>query len=277
MYIVHLGCKYLVYISFPVLQMHRVYATSRGAGLDLGDRAEVIVRKGAKIHELVDAALAWGQPHTAYIFGGLPDMVKKEEDTRSGYQEFVMREPVDTCVQRVVAIYERASQLLKEAEIVPVFATVVPMDIGKWNCMRLRQGRTSRLVYQGEYIQQQARHEAACIEVAHRIRHLNAQANVITPYMASVVMKHRNRRYTFHYDVLVDGVHGKQQAQQQWSSLLCKAIERNLTVHSMRIAKRSRDCMDDDDDEAGEDKRGWRNERFRQEGAGAWGVRRIVM
>ncbi len=278
MYIVHLGVN-IQYISFPVLQMHRVYATSRGAGLDLGDRAEVVVRKGAKIQELVDVALAWGQPHTAYIFGGLPDMVMKEEDARDKYQEFVMRETVDACVQRVVATYESASHLLKGADILPVFATVVPMDIGKWNNMRLRQGKTRRLVYQQEYGQQQARHEAACVEVSHRIRHLNAQASVITPYLASVVMKRRNRRYTFHYDILVDGVHGNQRAQQQWSSLLYKAIEKNSTVHSIRVAKRSRDCMDDDDDddEAGEDKRGWRNERFGQEGAGAWGVRRIVM
>ena len=136
--------------------MHRVYATSCGAGLELGDRAEVVVMEGAKIQELVDAALAWGQPHTAYIFGGLPDMVVKEEDTQNGYQEFMMRETVDACVQRVVAIYKRASCLLNGTDIVPVFATVMPMDIGKWNHMCLRQGRTSRLVYQGEYIQQQA-------------------------------------------------------------------------------------------------------------------------
>ena len=71
-------------------------------------------------------------------------------------------------------------------------------------------------------------------------------------------------------------MHGKRRAQQQWSSLLCKAIEKNLTVDSVRAAKHSRDCMDEndddyDDDEADGDKLGWQNETFRQEGARAWG------
>ena len=191
-------------------------------------------------------------------------------------------------------LYEEAGKTCLAAGITPIFATILLMQISYWNWLWKRQGKTDRLFYETEYEQQQLQHEAACKEMARKIPNINSRNGVITPFVASVILKRQRHRYSFNYQSFEDRVHGDEVAAEMCSRFLRRAIEKNREVYyaiteSMdkpreeeqarpvtSIPKRSRE---EEGYESGDGqqslKQSWKYEREESE-TPSWGIRRVV-
>lgn len=280
-----------------------MYATSRGKNLLLED-IEIIVVPGAKLHQLLAKALEFDKPHVAYFVGGLPDMVQRYRDVRfPKYQEMVVLEGAEECCERVTKIYNDVATSCLNTGVTPVFATILPMQIEEWNCLRKRQGKTDRLFYSGTYGEQQERHEVACVEMIKRITNINSRNGVITPYLASAIVKCKKRRYTFQYHLLTDGVHMNEIGAEMCSKLLERSVAKNRVIlvpqaappqqepeHTRKVWMGKRKAEDDSDsgrDEVGHTRKVWiegDNSDSEDEGKRSWqferartGLRKVVM
>ena len=171
-------------------------------------------------------------PMIAYVGAGIPDITEKREyqNWRGKYQEVIM-DWKDSDYDRLQAEYRVTEMTLKGKGVIPIFATIPPMDIKNWNEHRnTPQGRwgkrgTDYLLFQSEYQRMQHKQVEVITRMNNFIRELNRQNDALDLDLAKFVMipregcQNRPTRYRVNtgHAKLVDGCHPTPSLAKQWS------------------------------------------------------------
>ena len=184
---------------------------------------------GGKIEQLVEEALGIlsitgyerRRDSLVYVGGGLPDITTKYKERN--YQEVVCVGEPDDIVEEVIGKMEVGAERIASAGGVPIFCTVTPMDIARWNQTRLARRKTKYLRQEYNYGIMQEKHEDIVIELNRRIDSLNQQYHMQTPRLGAIVFPKRGALggYRFRRDRLsADGCHLTDFTTQKWIDLL---------------------------------------------------------
>ena len=250
--------------------MNIAIASSRGEGLedvikelDPSSNLEVIYSSGAKLMRIMHTALPIikKNPHHnihIYIVGGYCDLTERLgyqmniNGREKRYEEFVFREAPESAVPRVIGLLHRVNEALSQTNSTPIFCTIPPSHLHKWNTTRLSQpGKTCMLNYTEEdYIHMQRQLIHSIVEINKHIIGINKDNGVHTPKLADTILKKKGkgRGYRMNADGLVDGVHPttginqttgepepNNNTRRRWAELILEAVSIN---RAPRLAKR---------------------------------------
>ena len=200
------------------------------------------------VTDIIDEHYRRGRPTNshAYIIGGYVDLTYREVinnyciwNSRTGhrqyvrYEEVIFRENVEESYLKAIYRYAHAARRLKSEGIRPVFATIPPSSLYKWNEFRLYFGRTAFLQHTSQYSSMQEGLMAAVVKINGFICKLNALNGMYTPYLAGTVVKTHaadGRGPILQYEKLYDGVHANDELIEQWAKKIRKAININRTT-----------------------------------------------
>ena len=182
--------------------------------------------------------LASIHPNIAYVIGGIPDVTERlQRIERRGerYEEVVFNRGVDACVQAVSWEYEYCEHLLKQKNLIPVFATIATMDLAIWNKHRMTPPRDPRkrratdyLIYESQYPDMQYNLNNAIMQINDNIRLMNQNNNVDDLDLANYILIPRegndqnNINNTNRYKIrtgkakLRDGCHASPATAKKW-------------------------------------------------------------
>ena len=191
-------------ITLTPYQMEFVVGTSRFYDivntLENEDGIPGVAQGGATIPQLIEQALTLLErtgfnrrtDSIMYIGGGVPDVNTKLSGW--GYQEVVsVGDPLEKA-NRIMCNIEDGARRIYDAGAVPVFATVTPMLIAKWNLTRQRQRKTHHLNYVEDYYQMQENQLETIHILNDYIARLNRSYHMNTPRLAGVVLQKRGAR-----------------------------------------------------------------------------------
>ena len=231
--------------------------TSRGRAFEnilKSDLFQVRVLPGAKLDQITrtlcdlieDYDLIWRQlkhihPTIAYVGAGIPDITTKLQSNgwMGRYQEVIMGTWEEEDYIRLEADYRYSDRLLRSKGVVPVFATIPPMDIKNWNLHRnarpinpRRRRATDYLMYESEYERMQHKQVEVITRMNHYIRSLNWENGVLDLDLAKFVMipregcRGREARYRINTGrgKLSDGCHASPSLARQWSTYAFQTV-----------------------------------------------------
>lgn len=243
--------------------MNIIVATSRGVGLAdrLADiNTKVYVHPGGKLSEMTDKIVKSltppGSPSTKthiYFVSGIPDITTRIQE-HPYHQEIVYTEnPIDT-FNRIKAGIINANNKILSAGAIPIFCTIPSTKILKYNNFRLQKRRTNRLYYKDNYSIMQRKLESALDLINEEITAINVANDMSTPYLHVIIKKgtgtKEDRKYTYYYNKLYDGVHATDKTKKSWATTIRQAIKKN------------RPTLEEEEEEISSPKRSWRSERF---------------
>ena len=202
---------------------------------------------GAKLNTLVNEAVREiistkrSEPDTimvVYLIAGIPDITERvcraaRRSTYSWsakYEEVLFTQnPADACnayLDKILA----ASSRISEAGGIPVFCTVAPMSLQKWNTQRLKKRVTGRLLHQHRYGLQQANLDKAILLINDCIQSVNMFNGVATPRLSQEIIKGSplNGRVRRFYGRMIDGCHVNDKVAFNWANTLHHIMERNI-------------------------------------------------
>ena len=147
--------------------MNIIVCSSRGKSLlSLNKRkdTEVTVVSGGRIKNLTNIAIEKLKEEKGtegnkfvYVIAGLPDTSIKLErnywmnSSWRKYEEVSFLESVEANSERVIRIIRKSAEDIIEEDGIPIFSTIVPSNLTRWNHVRLRQHKTSHLVHFHHY------------------------------------------------------------------------------------------------------------------------------
>lgn len=146
---------------------------------------------------------------------------------RFPYQEVIFSEPPDATHNRVTKIIRHAESIIKQNNAIPVFSTVTPSSIKKWNRTRLHQHKTSYLLHFNKYEEMQDRLIEAIIKINQTIHSINSKNNVITPKLGQAILYKRRGTWRKRYGKLVDGVHPNNKIKAKWVMTMDEVMAKN--------------------------------------------------
>ena len=227
------------------IQIHAMdilMATSRGRGLkSLNKRPNTLltVYPGGKTEDMTQEALdilsclPSSKNHLVYFISGLPDVTTKLKKNfylrrrKRHYEEVIIKDSPSQIHNRVIKIIKSAEKKIKNAKATPVFATICPMSIQRWNSFRLHQHKTSHLNYFNHYDHMQQIIEEAISLINTTILSINSKNKVATPKIAQPIMYLRNGHCRCRYGKLLDGVHPNENIQAEWKNTVEKILTKN--------------------------------------------------
>lgn len=252
-----------VYLLF--LQMNIVVATSRGAGLQgrINDpNTKVHVYPGGKLRDMTESTLksitstgSYSSTKHIYFIAGIPDITKRIREYKN-YQEIIYTEKPEETFTRIKNEITHTNNKILEAGAIPIFCTIAPTKIKKYNEHRLRTRNTNSLYHQENYSKMQKNLEATLDLINNEITYINTSNNMSTPYLHTIIKKGTGPKeapkYTFYYNKLYDGVHATDKTKDSWATSIKQAIKKNRVPD------------EEEDEEPKSPKRSWRSERFRE-------------
>ena len=146
------------------------------------------------------------------------------------YEEVTYEEQINESYEKAIYRYAHASNRLKHEGIRPVFATIPPSCLEKWNDYRLYFGNTDFLLHHTQYDNMQQGLMEAIIKINGFICKLNALHHVYTPYLAGTVVKTHSadgRNPILQRHKLFDGVHADDLLIEEWAGKIKKSINKN--------------------------------------------------
>ena len=232
--------------------MRVIVATSRGKELTpLHNPPHTWLRysPGACIKDLTTSALEilekhWYrydicEPRFVYFVAGLPDLTTKEEwpnfQGRHQYQEVIFKGEVEDAVDSMKSTIREAAFRVRAAGAVPVFGTIVPSQLERWNQIRLEQHKTTHLLHFHRYREMQLGLLQATIYTNRFIHEINNQHGVVTPALAKKILFSRRSKYRFRHKLLVDGVHLAPVAVEDWLTRLPKVMDLNDEMYPPQL------------------------------------------
>ena len=226
--------------------MHIIVATSQGKKLkQLHNPPYTWLRyiPGGMMKDLTKAAVkmlkeartqytGWScGPDFVYFAGGLPDLTVKDKwevfDGTRLYEEVYFQEDPHGTPDRMKATINKAATDILAHSATPVFSTIVPMQIEKWNHTRLSQQKTTHLLQFHHYKDMQISLLQATIYTNRYIHELNNYHGVVTPSLAKTILYSRRGKYRFRHSGLEDGVHPDDELASDWRGRLTKAMDTN--------------------------------------------------
>ena len=215
------------------MQLDRIYGTDRVSDLNIPQGIDVVTIPGAKLEALVQNALEYGQPHTAYFICGIPDLTHAPVD-KPGYREVtVPRMSIAELTDVYISLVRSVSAQLWQYDIRPVFAPPVAMDIEHFNKFLLDEGVTHDQYHNRNYSAMQDMLNKVVSNLLIQIKQINQENQVYTPCLESIVMKYDLKDPSlvrFHFDQLVDGLHLSQEAKATWSMILRRSLIVNRRI-----------------------------------------------
>ena len=164
---------------------------------------------------------------------GLPDITAKLKCYDTRYEEVIFRETIPSAVDRVLAEIRKAEAAVWRMGAIPVFCTVAPMSLLKWNSKRLRNRVTTQLKYPRYYTPMQRALEEATFMINEGIHAINRSNNVRSPRVGESILSTKNRRRqrpVFRRSKLEDGVHPTPFALLEWADAIATAyVDNHLT------------------------------------------------
>lgn len=234
-----------------------------------------VARLADEICTLVDnnehiwGPIQWVHPKRfAYIIAGIPDITERllTPDSKSAvrpYEEIIFREVVDSCTTRVLGEFMGAEKKLREKGLIPVFATIAPMDLRSWNFSRTKNTtrksrKTAYLEHTDEYSIMQYNLNSVVLKMNEHIKRINHRNNVQNLDLAMDFIKEREPRgrqgrrrspkIRTGETLLRDGCHPTQVIASKWASRAWHCHSDNRTRHATayerRVANASRQIYD---------------------------------
>ena len=267
-------------LNFLVSMMNIIVATSRGRGLSaLEQRQDTVmsITPGGETEDLVQTAIKELEklqpadtPHRVYFVSGLPDVTTKLKrrfylhGKLRKYQEVIFPESPTEAHDRVMGLICQAEADIRRHHAIPVFTTITPSSLIKWNLHRLHGQFTTHLNYRGQYHHMQDNLHKAVQELNRSIHILNSSNGVVTPKLAQHIMYTRRGHWRYRYGKLVDGVHGTKKTNEAWTKIMTDVMDKNARVTSIpapmveEVDQPISDDSGDDSDESNDsDKRSW--------------------
>jgi hypothetical protein len=183
-------------------------------------RTETWSTPGAKIsdmHQSVDDHIMLNFPlnpllvesrNFMYVVCGICDVTTKIKNKQEDYQEIVYnKDPLDNISQLKSDLLELRQYIIQN-NLIPVLATIMPVDIKKANFFLLDHGKTSALKFSHKYDEMQKNIYHVCDEINNFIHSTNSTNNVHTLSLHSLVFHNTyNGKKYFKPNHLFDGVH----------------------------------------------------------------------
>ena len=218
-----------------------IVASSRGIHLGKHLKSEntcIKFESGGKIRNLTTAAvnhIKTQQVDFVYFVAGLPDITTKLtkdfylNGEKCRYEEIIFTEDPTATIHRVQNIIRDAETKIKAVNAIPVFTTITPCNINRYNHHRLEKHFTSHLEYFQDYSHQQERLHTAIATINQIIHLVNSQNEVVTPKLAQLVTYKRRGHWRYRYGRLYDGTHATPKLNKKWAKILDKIIAKNIS------------------------------------------------
>ena len=179
------------------------------------------------------------EPRFVYFVAGLPDLTTKVSWRnfmgRYQYQEVIFKGPVEDAVEAMKTTIREAAHSIQAAGAVPVFSTIAPSQLERWNQVRLEQHKTTHLLHFQHYREMQLELLQTTIYVNRFIHELNNQNGVVTPALAKKIIYSRRSKYRFRHKLLVDGVHLAPVAVKDWLVRIPKVMDLNDDLYTPHL------------------------------------------
>ena len=161
-----------------------------------------------------------GHKHHVYFLSGLCDLTRRDRDKDTGYDEFTFMHNVEEADSLIERIHESSSAIITQYDAIPIYCTIAPMDISKWNHHRLSIGKTSYLLHYNHYQDMQENLINSTVFINHSICNRNAYNNMDTPRIShEIIYKPNARRPTYrmrYSNLSEDGCHPTEDVNCQW-------------------------------------------------------------
>ena len=167
------------------------------------------------------------EQHNIYFMAGYCDLTRKINQGR--YKEVIFSQNPAQAISKLSSRLFKISESIKRTGAKPIFCTIPPGSIRKWNETRLDQNKTSHLMHQHDYQRMQDNLNEAILEINRIIISINESNSVQTPHIASTIISKpgQNKNHRFHFGRLSDGVHPKPSLKNKWARTLSNCIISN--------------------------------------------------
>ena len=206
-------------------------------------------RPGASLEQLADMAFgdhySRGCPPNSFVYflGGYCDAVYRvvennytQEDNGiiynlGRYEEVGYWEEEMVFLERMLNLIREVDERVKSEGLRPVFATIPPGMLERWNMARLEKGKTCVLHYQDSYEEMQWHLNRDLTTLNGYIKKINIANSVYTPYIAGTVLNTNKSDYLFpifSHHKLSDGVHASNNLLVTWAKKMAASINKNV-------------------------------------------------
>ena len=263
--------------------MNILVASSRGVGMKerIGkgvpgaSLSSSHVMPGGTLNQITDKAIeaipdtihTSALPHI-YIIAGVPDITHKLKGRQSGryYTESVYTGDPDNTIQNIKSRIDTCAAAIIRKGAKPIFSTISPINLDKYNNNLLQSGKTCTLKHTYEYPNMQKHIDHIIAQINTHIRLTNRQTGVSTPFTHTAVLKRhgkgRKGYYKPDWGALYDGIHGTDDTKDKWAHTLTTCIQINRGIKSKKRKQSS------SDDEVRSPKRAWKHERGKAHSTG---------
>ena len=245
------------------MQMNIVVATSRGGGIagrikNPDYPTMVIVKPGWKLQALADLAVSCIPPdyrykHTTHIYfmAGYTDITTRTTSRNPKQDDITYPDAPEATLQKVKHTMLTVSNHITSSGAIPIFCTIVPGKLRKWNIHRQKIGKTIELTHLADYTHMQKNLEIAVDLINTEITIINSTNNMSTPYLHTAIKRRvgpkEHPKTQYYYNHLHDGVHPDAKTRDVWAKSLLKVIHLNRNKST-----------DSDSDEGKSPKRSWK-------------------
>ena len=222
-----------------------------------------------KAIEVIPHTIHTSAPPHIYIIAGIPDVTHKLKDRQGWrfYTESVFTGDPCNTIQGIKTGIDTCAAAIIRRGAKPIFCTISPINLEKYNNNLLHTGKTWTLKHTHEYPTMQKHIDHIIAQVNTHIRLTNRQTGVSTPFTHTAVLKRhgkgRKGYYKPDWGALYDGIHGTDDTKDKWALSLTTCIQINRGI---RAKKRKQSSSDE---ETRSPKRAWKQER-----GGAYSTRR---
>ena len=223
--------------------MNIIIATSRGGGLESRLRnptypTRVYVEPGWTLESLAELAISHlprlsksDEKTHVYFFAGYCDITQRLKSKHPKYDEITYTEDPEITMARISNIIHSVDRRIKNAGAIPIFSTIVPAKLRKWNLHRLNKNFTTTLCHISDYPSMQSKLHTAIDLINNEITNVNSQNSMSTPYLHSQIKRQvgskENSKIKYYYNHLHDGVHADARTKDKWGKSLLRVIGYN--------------------------------------------------
>lgn len=166
-----------------------------------------------------------------YVSVGICDITQKLGD--NNYEEVIFSS--QNFINNKTNLYrefDRLDSAIKNQYAVPVFCTILPMNLQAWNMHRLATNKTCRLLHTNNYAQMQQELEREVVELNNYLTSLNIANGMSTPMMHKDIEHNRGRgRKVLCYQNLRDGCHPNRTFFLKLKKTIMVAYSKNKNMH----------------------------------------------
>lgn len=225
--------------------MNSLIGDSRVRGLKFGPLANCIndlwFKPGARVLDMEDLVRDCvimhhgedtydGKLHI-YISAGICNITQRIKN--NNYEEIIFNiDNADSVIDNAIRELDYIHKFTIAEGAVPIFTTIYPMSLARWNAVRLSQNKTKILNYADDYESMQVNMEGAVFMVNNHILELNKIVSMTTPNLWNQTKHHRGKKAkTSHkYNLLVDGCHPDSQLKLKIGESIAQAIGKNRNL-----------------------------------------------